>query len=128
MQLTLGQIYDSISAINLLAEEKLPRQAAYNLSKVRKAALAEAQELEGVRIALIEKYGPGQVQPERLADFLQEWAEARAVTTELWATPIPFTQLPETISAVNLDALAWLIEFSVERAEDRTEERAAAAG
>lgn len=117
MHLTRGLVYDSINALSRLAQEKLSRQIAYNLSRTLKAALADAQELEKERLALIEKYGPGQVQPENLRAFLAEWAEARSVTTDLWATPIAFEQLPDSISAADLDALTWLIAFPVEQAE-----------
>lgn len=116
MKINLGTIYDSLSALNRLAEASLPRQLAYNVSKTRKAAIEEAQELEKQRCALIEKYGPGNVTPENLQAFFAEWAEARAVVTELWVTPILFDQLPEAISASDLDALAWLIVFPEEQA------------
>lgn len=117
MQITLGQVYDSIAALNRLAEATLPRQLAYNVSKTRKAALTEAQELEKERLALVEKYGPGNVLSENLQLFFTEWAEARAVETDLQVTLIPFDQLPDSISAADLDALTWLIAFPVEQAE-----------
>lgn len=134
MKVKLGELKDSIGALNRLAAMPFGAKLSYRLMRVIKDANREFQMFHAFHIEMIMKHGGVQnksgdveVPPERLAEFSPEYKELTQQEVEIWGEQFSIEDFygaeswrcascnqtmqktdPE-ISATDLMLLSWLI-------------------
>jgi len=103
MKVKLGMIKIAEEAAQKLLASDLNVKTAWKLRKAFNILKKELEDLEEVRIKLVNKYGtpdphnPGSinVSPEKLADFLKEFNPLLEQEIELKYSPIPVSEILE---------------------------------
>jgi hypothetical protein len=133
MKVKLGDLKDSIHALNRLAQIPVSAKLSYRLMRVTKDANREFQIFHNFHVELIMKHGGVQgeqgvvVPPDRMAEFAPEYKELAEQEVEIWGEPLSIedffnaeswrctacnqtmTKSDPEISASDLMLLSWLI-------------------
>jgi len=115
---TIGELFNSSGALQMLTTERLPATQAFILAKVAKAAGQELEAANETRLKLCQQYGTLSEDqttytfptPEAQEGFEREWCELKAMSVTIKGAQIPIADLRGiSITASSLLALSWLI-------------------
>lgn len=119
MKLTIGELVNGSTALQILSAQQLPGTLALKLARITRQLGPELQAYNDARIAVYKKYGD--ISEDKAQYKLREGADTDAANAELKAlweseVPVTFNPLPETalehieISAELINAAQWLFE------------------
>lgn len=134
MKVKLGELKDSIQALNRLAQIPFSAKLSYRLMRITKDANREFQTFHAFHIELIMKHGGVQtdqgvvVPPERMPEFAPEYKELAEQEVDIWGDQMliedffnaeswrctacnqTMTKSDPEISASDLMLLSWLFK------------------
>ena len=117
IKLSLAEVKVSEEAIKKILNSPLDVKTAYFLGKTVKKFNEELQNIEAIRVKLVEQYGEvgengsKQVQPDKFRDFYKDYNEALKIEVEFDIGKISLDKLESIkLTPIEINAISFLIE------------------
>ena len=117
IKLSLAEIKESEGALQKVLSSPLDVRLAYSLGKLIKKLNEELQNIETIRIKLVDQYGvtsengSKQVQPDKFTEFYRDYNEALKIEVEFDINKLPLEKLGEVkLSPIEINTISFLIE------------------